>query len=109
MPLNTINPTQTAAWQKLQAHFDANKDLRMQDLFAQDVQRTEKFHLEWNDFLFDYSKNRITAETMTLLNELAIEMGLSTAIEKYVGGDLINQLLLKWGFLLQLRSTWEVT
>ena len=91
MPLNTINPTQTAAWQKLQAHFDANKDLRMQDLFAQDVQRTEKFHLEWNDFLFDYSKNRITAETMTLLNELAIEMGLSTAIEKYVGGDLINQ------------------
>lgn len=91
MPLHTLNPTQTAAWQKLQAHFDANKDLRMQDLFAEDAQRTAKFHMEWKDFLLDYSKNRITAETMTLLHELAREMGLSTAIENYVGGDLINQ------------------
>ena len=91
MPLNTLNPTQTAAWQKLQAHFDANKDLRMQDLFAEDAQRTAKFHMEWKDFLLDYSKNRITSETMTLLHELAREMGLSTAIENYVGGDLINQ------------------
>ena len=91
MPLHTLNPTQTAAWKKLQAHFDANKDLRMQDLFAEDAQRTAKFHMEWKDFLLDYSKNRITAETMTLLHELAREMGLSTAIENYVGGDLINQ------------------
>jgi glucose-6-phosphate isomerase len=91
MPLHTLNPTQTAAWQKLQAHFDANKDLRMQDLFAEDSQRTAKFHMEWKDFLLDYSKNRITAETMTFLHELANEMGLSSAIEKYVGGDLINQ------------------
>jgi glucose-6-phosphate isomerase len=91
MPLHTLNPTQTVAWQKLQAHFDANKDLRMQDLFAEDAQRVEKFHLHWKDFLLDYSKNRITAETMTLLQELANEMGLSTAIENYVGGDLINQ------------------
>ena len=91
MPLNTINPTKTAAWQKLQAHFDANKDLRMQDLFAEDAQRVEKFHLHWKDFLLDYSKNRITAETMTLLHELANEMGLSAAIQSYVGGDAINQ------------------
>ena len=91
MPLHTLNPTQTAAWHKLQAHFDANKDLRMQDLFAEDAQRTAKFHMEWKDFLLDYSKNRITVETMTLLHELAREMGLSTAIENYVGGDLINQ------------------
>jgi glucose-6-phosphate isomerase len=91
MPLHTINPTQTAAWQKLQAHFDANKDLRMQDLFAEDAQRVEKFHLHWKDFLLDYSKNRITAQTMTLLHELANEMGLSAAIQSYVGGDAINQ------------------
>ena len=91
MPLHTINPTQTAAWQKLQAHFDANKDLRMQDLFAEDAQRVEKFHLEWKDFLLDYSKNRITAQTMTLLHELANAMGLSAAIQSYVGGDAINQ------------------
>jgi len=91
MPLHTLNPTQTVAWKKLQAHFDANKDLRMQDLFAEDAQRTEKFHMEWKDFLLDYSKNRITEETMTLLHELAKEMGLSTAIQSYVGGDAINQ------------------
>lgn len=91
MALNTTNPTQTAAWQKLQAHFEANKDLRMQDLFAEDAQRVEKFHLHWKDFLLDYSKNRITAETMTLLHELANEMGLSTSIQSYLGGDAINQ------------------
>jgi glucose-6-phosphate isomerase len=91
MSLPIINPTQTAAWQKLQAHFEANKDLRMQDLFAEDAQRVEKFHLHWKDFLLDYSKNRITAETMTLLHELANEMGLSAAIQSYVGGDAINQ------------------
>jgi glucose-6-phosphate isomerase len=91
MPLHTLNPTQTAAWQKLQAHFDANKDLRMQDLFAEDAQRVEKFHLHWKDFLLDYSKNRITAQTMALLQELAKEMGLSAAIQSYVGGDAINQ------------------
>jgi glucose-6-phosphate isomerase len=91
MPLNKTNPTQTAAWQKLQAHFEANKDLRMQDLFAEDAQRMEKFHLHWKDFLLDYSKNRITAETMMLLHQLANEMGLSAAIQSYVGGDAINQ------------------
>ena len=91
MPLNKINPTQTVAWQKLQAHFEANKDLRMQDLFAEDAQRMEKFHLHWKDFLLDYSKNRITAETMMLLHQLANEMGLSAAIQSYVGGDAINQ------------------
>jgi glucose-6-phosphate isomerase len=91
MSLNTLNPTQTAAWKKLQAHFEANKDLRMQDLFTEDAQRVEKFHLHWKDFLLDYSKNRITAETMTLLHELANEMGLSAAIQSYVEGDAINQ------------------
>ncbi len=91
MSLPIINPTQTAAWQKLQAHFEANKDLRMQDLFAEDAQRVEKFHLHWKDFLLDYSKNRITVETMALLQELAKEMGLSAAIQSYVGGDAINQ------------------
>ncbi|MEN9699206.1 MAG: hypothetical protein RLZZ301_404 [Bacteroidota bacterium] len=91
MSLPTINPTQTAAWQKLQIHFDANKDLRMQDLFAQDAERSARFHIQWQDFLLDYSKNRITAETMALLQELATEVGLSDAIQKYFEGDLINQ------------------
>jgi glucose-6-phosphate isomerase len=91
MPLNTINPTQTAAWQKLEAHFAQVKGLKMQDLFAADANRAAQFHIEWQDFLLDFSKNRITAETMHLLQELATEVQLKDAIEKYFAGDLINQ------------------
>jgi glucose-6-phosphate isomerase len=91
MPLQTINPTQTAAWQKLQLHFNQMKDVRMQDLFAADTQRAEKFHLQVEDFLLDYSKNRINSETIALLQELAVEVHLADAIDKYFRGDLINQ------------------
>jgi glucose-6-phosphate isomerase len=91
MPLNTINPTQTAAWQKLQAHFAQMKSIQMQDLFAADASRAANMHIEWQDFLLDFSKNRITAETMHLLQELATEVQLKDAIEKYFAGDLINQ------------------
>lgn len=91
MALKNINPTQTAAWQKLEAHFAQVKGLKMQDLFAADANRAEQFHIEWQDFLLDFSKNRITAETMQLLQELATEVQLKDAIEKYFAGDLINQ------------------
>jgi glucose-6-phosphate isomerase len=91
MALKNINPTQTAAWQKLQAHFAQVKGLKMQDLFAADANRAAQFHIEWQDFLLDYSKNRITTETMQLLQELASEVQLKDAIEKYFAGDLINQ------------------
>ncbi len=91
MSLQSINPTQTAAWQKLEAHFAKVKGLKMQDLFAADANRAAQFHIEWQDFLLDFSKNRITAETMHLLQELANEVQLKDAIEKYFAGDLINQ------------------
>ena len=91
MALPTINPTQTAAWQKLQAHFEQMKSVQMQDLFAADASRAHHMHLEWQDFLLDYSKNIATAETMALLQELASEVDLKSAIEQYFGGGLINQ------------------
>lgn len=91
MSLPTINPTQTAAWKKLQAHFELMKEQQMQDLFAADPTRAEKMHIEWQDFLLDYSKNRISTETMALLQELAQEVGLAEAIEQYFSGGLINQ------------------
>jgi glucose-6-phosphate isomerase len=91
MALKNINPTQTAAWQKLEAHFAQVKGLKMQDLFAADANRAAQFHIEWQDFLLDFSKNRITAETMQLLQELATEVQLKDAIDKYFAGDLINQ------------------
>jgi len=91
MALNTNNPTQTAAWQKLATHFEQTKAIQMQQLFAADPLRTEKMHIEWQDFLVDYSKNRVTDETMDLLLALAKEMDLSDAIQQYFAGGTINQ------------------
>ena len=91
MALKNINPSQTAAWQKIQSHFDTMKNVQMQDLFAKDSNRTEKMHIQWNDFLVDYSKNIATQETFNLLFELANEAQLKDAISKYFQGDLINQ------------------
>jgi glucose-6-phosphate isomerase len=91
MALKAINPTATAAWQKLSTHFEQTKAIQMQQLFAADPKRTEKMHIEWQDFLVDYSKNKVTDETMDLLLELAKEMNLSDAIQQYFAGEIINQ------------------
>ncbi|WP_431162273.1 glucose-6-phosphate isomerase [Flagellimonas beolgyonensis] len=91
MALPTINPTATKAWNNLLVHFNNTKNTHLRDLFASDKDRGSKFSLKWNDFLVDYSKNRIDGETMALLLELAEEVGLSKAIEGYFGGELINQ------------------
>ncbi|HEU4788302.1 MAG TPA: glucose-6-phosphate isomerase [Flavobacterium sp.] len=91
MALNTINPTETSAWKKLQAHYNETQKASMTAMFQADSSRTEKFHLKWNDFLVDYSKNRINQETIDLLLELANETGLKNAISDYFGGAIINQ------------------
>ena len=91
MALQKINPTQTTAWQNIQSHFETMKNVQMQELFAKDNNRAEKMHLQWNDFLVDYSKNIATQETIDLLLELANQVDLKEAISKYFDGDLINQ------------------
>ena len=91
MALQNINPTTTAAWQKLQQHYNTMKSIHMKSLFAEDPNRAQKFHLKWNDFLVDYSKNIITQETMDLLCELAKQTHLKDAIQKYFEGDTINK------------------
>lgn len=91
MALPTINPTATKAWNNLLVHFNNTKNTHLRDFFASDNDRGSRFSLKWNDFLVDYSKNRIDGETMALLLELAEEVGLSKAIEGYFGGELINQ------------------
>lgn len=83
------NPTQTKAWGKLQAHFETIKDVHLKTLF-EDANRASEFTIHWEDFLVDYSKNRITEETKTLLLELAGEVELSDAIASYFGGSAIN-------------------
>ncbi|GGC80238.1 glucose-6-phosphate isomerase [Flavobacterium lutivivi] len=91
MALSTINPTSTKAWEKLQNHYLEIKNISMQEMFAKDTNRAEKFHINWNNFLVDYSKNIISEETQKLLLELATEANLKNAIEKYFSGDIINQ------------------
>jgi glucose-6-phosphate isomerase len=91
MALQNTNPTTTLAWQKLQKHFNEMQNASMSAMFNEDNTRTSQFHLQWNDFLVDYSKNIINKETMDLLLELATETQLKDAIAKYFDGDIINQ------------------
>ncbi len=86
-----IDPSKTAAWRRLSNHFQEISDIHMKDLFAQEVGRFESFSLRFNDIVVDYSKNRITDETLKLLLGLAEEVGLRDAIEKMFAGDRINE------------------
>jgi glucose-6-phosphate isomerase len=88
MALNQINPTSTHAWHKLKAHFETMEHNSMKEMFRNDTTRTKQFHIQWNDFVVDFSKNNITKETVTLLLELAHDMQLKEAISKYFDGDL---------------------
>jgi len=91
MTLPNTNPTATAVWEKLNQHYQNIKNVSMQEMFRNDTSRAEKFHIQWNDFLIDYSKNRISSETMELLQQLAKEVNLKQAISSYFEGDAINQ------------------
>ncbi|RWW99661.1 glucose-6-phosphate isomerase [Flavobacterium cerinum] len=91
MALQNINPSGTAAWQELQRHFNEMQNASMKDLFASDKDRTEKFNIQWNDFIVDYSKNIISEKTLSLLQDLAKQAGLAGAIESYFAGDIINR------------------
>ena len=91
MALSTNNPTATNSWKKLEEHFEGIRKTSMQEMFKQDDARTDKFNLQWNDFLIDYSKNIINQETIAYLIELANEMGLKSAIQEYFQGGIINQ------------------
>jgi glucose-6-phosphate isomerase len=91
MPLLNTNPTTTEAWKLLGENFKETKSLQLKDLFAADKERATKFTLRFQEFIVDYSKNRITDETFSLLMQLAEEVNLKDAIEKVFNGDLINQ------------------
>ena len=91
MSLPNINPTKTKSWKALQEHFEVVKNAQMKDLFAQDENRANKFTIQWEDFYIDYSKNRITDETLNHLLQLAEDVKLKEAIESQFSGERINQ------------------
>lgn len=90
--MKNINPTTTVAWQALENHFDEMKAVTMRDLFAQDSERFNRFSATFDDkMLVDFSKNRITDKTLTLLRDLAKETDLSGAIKSMFSGEKINR------------------
>ena len=78
------------AWQALAAHYQKISAVPMRALFAQDPSRFEKFSVRFDDLLFDYSKNRITEETIGLLVALAEQIQLRRWIERMFSGEKIN-------------------
>jgi glucose-6-phosphate isomerase len=91
MALENTNPTGTAAWQQLRGHFEEMQYASMTEMFTEDAQRADRFHIKWNDFLVDYSKNIINDKTLQFLTSLAEEVNLKSAIEAYFGGEAINR------------------
>ena len=91
MALQNTNPTSTNAWKEIQNHFETMQNVSMKKMFQDDASRALKFHLKWNDFLVDFSKNRINQETMDLLVKLANEVHLKEAISGYFDGEVINK------------------
>ncbi|MBC5789133.1 glucose-6-phosphate isomerase [Providencia sp. JUb39] len=90
--MKSINPSQTAAWRALEQHYADMKNVHMRDLFAQDTQRFTKFSATFDDqILVDFSKNRITQETLDKLLALAKETQLEDAIKSLFSGEKINR------------------
>jgi glucose-6-phosphate isomerase len=82
--------TKRKAWKKLQTHHKKIRETHMRDLFAGDPQRGERLTVEAEGIFLDYSKNRITDETVKLLLKLAEESGLRSRIDAMFRGDKIN-------------------
>ena len=82
--------TSLPAWKNLEKHYAERKHDSMRELFAQDAERFKKFSLEFDGMLVDYSKNRITGETMGLLRALAVERDVPGWTKKMFSGEKIN-------------------
>ena len=85
------DPTETIAWKELQTHYESVRLLRMKDMFLEDSERFNKFSITQGDILFDYSKNRITNETIDKLVALAKECDVPSAIKSMFNGEVINE------------------
>lgn len=82
--------TQRPAWKALLQHYQKMKDVQLRSLFAEDPKRGEQFAVEASGLYLDYSKNRITQETLRLLVDLAESAGLGARIEAMFRGEKIN-------------------
>ena len=88
--LQNTDPTRTNSWPFLKEHQAEIKELHLRELFVQDSERAEEFSHRFEDILIDYSKNRITRQTMKLLFQWAREAKLTEAINSMFKGEPIN-------------------
>ena len=82
--------TKRKAWKALQAHYEKIRGVHLRSLFADDPNRGERMTAEAVGLFLDYSKNRVTDETLKLLIELAEESGLRARIDAMFRGEKIN-------------------
>ena len=82
--------TERTAWKALGKHFSKTRTLHLRELFADDPKRGERMTAEAAGLYLDYSKNRITDETLELLVQLADEAGLRARIDAMFKGEKIN-------------------
>lgn len=82
--------TRRRSWQALEAHYLKVREIHLRKLFADDPKRGERMTAEAVGIYFDYSKHRITDETLRLLLQLAEESGLQTHIDAMSRGEKIN-------------------
>ena len=92
MSLKSKNPTKTTSWNKLNNHFIEMRDVHINDMFNDDIDRGGELSVKWQDFYFDFSKNKINYETIKLFNDFLIEIDLKSSIEKYFKGEKIFSL-----------------
>ena len=90
MSNNTPQPHTRPEWKALEAHQKSFSDTSIVDLFKDDAQRFETFHLSLGGLVFDYSKHRVNEETLSLLCDLAKACDVEGAREKMLAGETIN-------------------
>lgn len=91
MPLNQKNPILTNSWKRLKEHFNQISTQKIQDHFQINKNRGKELSTNFNEILFDYSKNKINKETINLFNDLLTEINFSDSVKKYFNGDNINE------------------
>ena len=90
MKTNNLQLTKLPAWQALETHYAKVREMHLRKLFADDPKRAERMTIEALGICFDYSKHRITGETLRLLLQLAEESGLRACIDAMFRGEKIN-------------------
>lgn len=102
-----IRLTERSEWQALEQHYAKVSDVHLRDWFSQDPQRGQRLTLETGDLYLDYSKNRVTDETMEKLLALAGACGLREAIDAMFSGEKINRTENRAVLHVALRNTPE--